>query len=148
MPGQIGEQKFEGTQIIHETIPDQIISAYYAVYNELGHGFLEKVYENALAIELRRRGLTVKQQLPVAVFYQGEIVGEYFADLLIENCVIIELKAADRIADKHSAQLMNYLKATDVEVGLVLNFGDEPKFVRKIFTNDRKQVRDFPPVAE
>lgn len=130
--------------MLHESLTQQIIGAYYDVFNTLGYGFLEKVYENAMCVELRRRGLNVQQQVPIQVHYDGEIVGDYAADLLVEGFVLIELKAAECLVSKHATQLMNYLKATDVEVGLLLNFGEEPKFVRKIFTNDRKQLRPRP----
>ncbi|MBT3339209.1 MAG: GxxExxY protein [Anaerolineae bacterium] len=120
--------------MLHQDITSKIISAFYTVYNTLGYGFLEKVYENALIIELEKRGLAVRQQVPIQVYYEGKVVGEYFADLLINDKVIVELKAAKEIVDAHEAQLVNYLKATNIEVGLLLNFGTEAKFKRKIFT--------------
>jgi GxxExxY protein len=125
--------------MLHKEITDAIINAFYTVYNTLGYGFLEKVYENSLAYELSKRGLQVRSQLPIQVYYDGQLMGEYFADLLVEDSVIVELKAVDILHPHHSAQLLNYLKATDIEVGLLCNFGPKPKFVRKIFTNDRKQ---------
>ncbi|MCK4831742.1 MAG: GxxExxY protein [Anaerolineales bacterium] len=118
-----------------------IINAFYQVYNQLGHGFLEKVYENALVHELRKRKHEVVQQAPIKVRYDGAIVGEYFADLLVNGAVILELKAAVAIAPEHEAQLLNYLKATDIDVGLVLNFGPEPQIKRKIFETARKIER-------
>ncbi len=121
--------------MLHEEITSRIIAAFYAVYNELGYGFLEKVYENALAIELRKAGLKVLQQVPIRVCYEGQLVGEYSADLLVADKVIVELKAADAILEAHECQLINYLKATRMEVGLLLNFGPEPNFKRKIFTH-------------
>ena len=114
-----------------------IINAFYHVYNQLGHGFLEKVYENALAHELRKRKYEVLQQAPIKVRYDGVIVGEYYADLLVNGAVILELKAAVSIAPEHEAQLLNYLKATDIDVGLVLNFGPEPQIKRKIYETAR-----------
>ena len=123
----------------HAEITDKIIAAFYKVYNTLGYGFLEKVYENALAIELCKQGLEARAQAPITVFYEGEVVGEYFADLIIANAVIVELKAAKDLADEHKAQLLNYLKATPYEVGLLLNFGPEPHFRRKAFENTRKE---------
>ena len=125
--------------MLHEEITSKIIKAFYTVYNTLGYGFLEKVYENALVHELAKQGLNVGQQIPIQVYYDGMIVGEYFADLLVEGCVILELKAAECISDQNEAQLLNYLRATHVEVGLILNFGPEAKFSRKIFTLDRKE---------
>jgi GxxExxY protein len=116
----------------HEAITRLIIAAFYDVYNELGAGFLEKVYENALMIELRERMLDVKQQALIKVRYHGIEVGEYYADILVNDCVIVELKAVEKIAEAHSAQIINYLKATDISVGLLLNFGPKPEFKRKI----------------
>ena len=123
----------------HAEITDKIIAGFYNVYNTLGYGFLEKVYENALAIELRKLGLEVTAQAPITVFYEEHIVGEYFADLFVANAVIVELKAAKNLADEHEAQLLNYLKATPYEVGLLLNFGPKPQFKRKAFENVRKE---------
>ncbi len=123
----------------HTEITDKIIAAFYKVYNTLGYGFLEKVYENALAIELCKQGTEVRAQAPIKVFYESEVVGEYFADLAIANAVIVELKAAKTLADEHEAQLLNYLKATPYEVGLLLNFGPQPQFKRKAFENVRKE---------
>lgn len=119
----------------HSDITEKVIKAFYNVYNSLGHGFLEKVYENALLIELRSLGLNVAQQKSIKVYYDDVEVGNYFADLIIENKVIVELKAAEGIREEHEAQLINYLRATDIEVGLLLNFGVKPQFKRKIFTN-------------
>jgi len=127
--------------MLHEEITQAILKAFYKVYNTLGYGFLEKVYENALAHELTRAGLAVKQHMPVHVYYGEQLVGDYFADLVVEGKVIVELKAAEALRPEHEAQLLNYLKATEMEVGLLLNFGPEPTFVRKIFTNDRKKNR-------
>ncbi len=126
--------------MLHEEVTSQIIAAFYAVYNKLGYGFLEKVYENALILELRKTELKVQEQVPIQVCYEGHPVGEYFADLLIEDKVIVEVKAADALAAAHENQLVNYLKATRLEVGLVLNIGPEPQFKRKIFTNARKPI--------
>ena len=124
--------------MLHEEITSDIINAFYHVYNILGYGFLEKVYENALAKELAKRGHSVKQQVPIQVFYEGEAVGEYFSDILVDDKIILELKAAEEIAKAHEAQLVNYLKATDIQVGLLLNFGPKAEFKRKIFTKRRK----------
>ncbi len=123
---------------LHEDKTRAILQAFYHVYNKLGYGFLERIYENALAHELSKRGFDVTQQLAIDVYYDGLIMGQYFADLVIDNCVILELKAADQINPQHTAQLLNYLKATDIEVGLLLNFGPEPQFRRKAFSNERK----------
>jgi GxxExxY protein len=128
------------TQLLHQEITERLIKGFYTVYNTLGYGFLEKVYENALAIELRKLGLTVEQQASIKVHYSGTLVGEYFADLLVEQLVILELKAVEAIAEEHEAQLLNYLKATEIEVGLLLNFGPKPQFRRKIFSNEQKKI--------
>jgi GxxExxY protein len=128
------------TQLLHQEITERIIKGFYTVYNTLGYGFLEKVYENALAIELRKLGMKVEQQAPIKVHYDDKLVGEYFADLLVERLVILELKAAEAIAEEHEAQLLNYLKATEIEVGLLLNFGPKPSFRRRVFSNDQKKI--------
>jgi GxxExxY protein len=109
------------------------------VYNVLGYGFLEKVYEKALKFELEKAGLVVERQKPINVYYETELVGEYFADLLVENKVIIELKASESICEEHENQLINYLKATEIEVGLLLNFGKKPEIKRKVFSNINKK---------
>ncbi len=101
----------------------------------MGYGFLEKVYERALLLELRSRGLSCTKQYPISVYYEDNLVGEYFADIFVEQKVIIELKAATTLIDEHECQLINYLKATEIEIGLLLNFGPKPQFKRKIFSN-------------
>src|SRR5512136_869611 len=123
--------------MLHEEITSDIINAFYKVYNTLGHGFLEKVYENALAQELADRGHIVKQQVPIQVLYEGKVVGDYFADILIDDKIILELKTSESIAKEHEAQLINYLKATKMEIGLLLNFGKTPQFKRKIYSNSQ-----------
>ena len=124
--------------MLHEDITDAIIRGFYHVYNTLGYGFLEKVYENALAVTLRKWGLDVVQQQQITVYFETERVGEYFADLLVVERVIVEIKAAESLCAAHEAQLLNYLKATEIEVGLLLNFGPKAQVKRKIFTNDKK----------
>jgi GxxExxY protein len=126
------------TEYKHKGITDLIIKAFYTVYNALGYGFLEKVYENALGIELRKMGLEVVPQALISVHYAGQVVGEYFADLLVDDAVIVEIKASRTLADEHEAQLLNYLKATPYEVGLLLNFGPKPQIKRKVYDNPRK----------
>lgn len=120
--------------MLYSQTTDKIIKAYYKVYNALDYGFLEKVYEKALAIEIRKQGLNCVSQFPIKVHYDDSIVGEYFADILVGNQVIIELKAAETICKEHEIQLINYLRATNIKVGLLLNFGKKPEFSRKIFT--------------
>jgi GxxExxY protein len=125
-------------ELLHKDLTDTIIQSFYHVYNELGYGFLEKVYHNALYIELKNKGLQVSSQQKIEVYYKKMIVGEYFADLIVENKVILELKAAEFIVEEFEAQLVNYLRGTDCEVGLLLNFGKKPEFKRKVFENSRK----------
>jgi GxxExxY protein len=122
----------------HGEVTDRIVCAFYNVYNCLGYGFLEKVYENALMLEFRKTGLDAKVQWPIHVLYEGEPVGNYFADLLVGDKVIVEIKAGKNITPEHEAQLLNYLKATNIEVGMLLNFGPKPEFKRKILDNFRK----------
>jgi GxxExxY protein len=125
--------------MLHKDVTDKIIHAFYRVYNNLGYGFLEKVYENAMVIELRKMGVRVEPQKGISVLYASQTVGEYFADLLVEDTVIAELKAAKTITEEHEAQPINYLKATDKEAGLLLNFGQKPEFKRKLFHNSLKK---------
>ncbi len=119
----------------HAELTDIIINAFYKVYNTLGYGFLEKVYENALFHELQKRNLSCIRQQRISVYYEEKEVGEYFADICVEGKVILELKAAETLREEHESQLINYLKATDIEIGLLLNFGKKPQFVRKIHSN-------------
>ena len=115
----------------------KIIKCFYEVYNTLGYGFLEKVYENALYKELISFGFKCEKQKKIEVYYKGDEVGEYFADILVDEKIILELKAAETLCQEHECQLVNYLKATNIEIGLLLNFGKKPEIRRKIFTNDR-----------
>ncbi len=126
--------------MLHQHVTEKIINAFYRVNNTLGYGFLERVYENAMVIELKELGCKVIKQKNIKVFYKSKEVGEYFVDLLVDNCVIIELKAAERISNEHEAQLINYLKSTNIEVGLLLNFGKKAEFKRKVFANHRKRT--------
>lgn len=123
----------------HEELTELIIKAFYNVYNSLGYGFLEKVYENSMVIELKSLGLNCEKQKPITVHFKNFNVGEYFADIIVENKIIVELKAAEGIIEEHEAQLLNYLKATDIEVGLLFNFGKTPQFNRRIFENKFKK---------
>ncbi len=122
----------------HEEVTDRILAAFYEVYRELGHGFLESVYERALEIVLQEKGLRLRRQVPVPVYFRGQLIGEFCADMFIEECVIAELKAAKAIDPAHHSQLLNYLKATRIEVGMILNFGAKPEFKRMVFDNERK----------
>ncbi|HEV3144611.1 MAG TPA: GxxExxY protein [Gemmataceae bacterium] len=124
--------------LLHADVTEKIIKAFFHVYNTLGYGFLEKVYQNALLITLRKLGFDVAYCVPIKVFFEGELVGEYFADLVINGVVIIELKAVEALVEAHETQLINYLRATPIEVGLLVNFGPKAVFRRKVFANDRK----------
>ena len=120
-------------------LTDKVINCFFKVYNTLGYGFLEKVYEKALLIELSKNGLKVERQKPIKVHYDKQVVGEYFADIFVNDIVIIELKAVEILCEQHELQLVNYLKATDIEIGLLLNFGKKPEVRRKIFSNNLKK---------
>lgn len=125
-------------ELLHKDLTDIILKTFYEVYNELGYGFLEKVYQNALLIELRNNGLTVTPQKRIKDYYKGDEVGDYYADLIVEDKIILELKAVEHIVEQFENQILNYLKGTDCEVGLLLNFGKRPEFRRKVFKNKRK----------
>lgn len=120
-------------EYLHKDLTSLIIHCFYKVYNQLGFGFLEKVYENALKHELEKHGLVVERQKGIKVYYDSLVVGEYFADLIVNNAVILELKACESICAEHEHQLINYLKATDIKLGLLLNFGKKAEIKRKIF---------------
>ncbi len=126
---------------LHSDITDKLIKIFYKVYSNLGYGFLERVYENAMFIELQKTGLNVKRQSPIKVFYDDSQVGLYFADLLIDDKVIVELKAAEGLCEEHETQLINYLKATEIEVGILLNFGKKPEIRRKVFNDEFKNLK-------
>jgi GxxExxY protein len=128
-------------ELLHKELTNSIIRAFYDVYNQLGYGYLEKVYQNAIYLELGSRGFKVESQKQIKVNYRGCHVGEYYADLLVNDCVILELKAAVTIVPEFEYQLINYLKGTDIEVGLLLNFGKKAEFRRKVFENSRKHKR-------
>ena len=124
--------------IKYKELTEKIIKIFYKVYNKLGYGFLEKIYENAMIIEFRREGIPAVAQSPIKVSYEDEVIGEYYADILSDDRVIVEIKATRTLALEHEAQLLNYLKATDIEVGLLLNYGPKPEIKRKVFDNLRK----------
>ena len=124
----------------HQELTRKIIGVYYEVYNELGHGFLESVYEAAMLIALREAGLKAETQVPIAVYFRGNRVGDFRGDLMVENAILLELKAARALDSFHGAQLLNYLRATEIEVGLLLNFGIKPEFKRLAFDNERKKI--------
>ena len=122
----------------HKALTEEIIKAFYCVYNSLGYGFLEKVYENSMMIELNKAKIAAIQQAPINVVYDNEIVGQYFADMIVDEKVIVEIKAKKCLMAEDEAQMLNYLKATDKEVGLLFNFGPKPEINRKIFDNNNK----------
>ena len=128
-------------QLKHRETTDIILKNFYAVYKELGYGFLQRVYQNAMFFALQEAGLKVEAQRRIKVFFRGREVGDYFADLIVNDVVIIELKAAVTLTQEHEMQLVNYLKATEIEVGLLLNFGKEPEFERKVWVNDKKNLK-------
>jgi GxxExxY protein len=123
-----------------QTPTDQLIRCFYKVYNALGYGFLERVYEKALVLELQRSGFACISQASISVYYEQELVGEYFADILVNDEIILELKAVSALTNEHEAQLINYLKATPIELGFLFNFGPKPEFKRKVFSNLNKNL--------
>lgn len=125
----------------HKELTETIIGVFFEVYNELGHGFLESVYEKAFAVALTQKGLAVRRQIQVPVWFRGQKVGDFVADLLVNQMVLFELKAARMLDSAHEAQLLNYLRATEIEVGLLFNFGIKPEFRRLAFDNARKRVK-------
>jgi len=132
------------TGLKHADLTEKIIGIFFDVYNELGHGFLESVYEQALGIALQQAGIEVRHQVPISVSFRGNNVGDFKADMLIDDKVLVELKAARTIDLVHEKQLLNYLRATEIEVGLLLNFGVKPEFRRLVFENERKLIRVDP----
>ncbi|MBP6662757.1 MAG: GxxExxY protein [Paludibacter sp.] len=128
----------EQENLISKELVDIILKHFYRIYNDLGYGFLERVYQNALYFALLDEGLKCEAEKPIKVYFDGRVVGDYRADILVEDCVILELKAVDEFNPAFDSQLINYLKATDIEVGYVLNFGKKPKYSRKVYSNSRK----------
>lgn len=129
------KRKFEGK---HSELTGKILGAFFQLHKEMGFGFSEKVYEAALELLLLELGLIVERQKNINVYYHGKVIGEYTADMIVNGVVLLELKSVERLIDAHDAQLLNYLKATEIEVGLLLNFGREAEFHRKIYDNPRK----------
>lgn len=128
-------KKFEGK---YSDLTGKVLGTFFQLHKEMGYGFAEKVYQAAFAILLEEHGLMVEQQRPIKVYFHNQLVGEYVADMVVNGVVLLELKAIERLADVHSAQLLNYLKSTELEVGLLLNFGPQAEFRRKIYDNSRK----------
>jgi GxxExxY protein len=130
------QQNGQGTELKHALITQGVIGCAFEVINELGAGFLESVYERALLLALRQKGLSAVAQHPVKVMFRGECVGDFCTDIFVEGKVIVELKAVKAIAPEHQAQIINYLNATGIEVGLLINFGN-PRLEYKRFTRSR-----------
>lgn len=135
---QITQMNTDLKDVKHKEITNKIINIFYMVYNQLGYGFLEKIYENAMIMEFRKAGIFAVPQAPISVYYYDSVIGEYFADIIVDDVVIVEIKALKSLVPENEAQLLNYLKATNKEVGLLLNFGPKPEIRRKVFDNFRK----------
>jgi GxxExxY protein len=118
----------------HEDLTSKIIACAYKIHNTLGFGFLEAVYQNALLIELMKAGLQAEKEKKIKVYYQNQLIGDYMADIIVEDKIILELKSVKELHPAHSAQLINYLKATGIEIGLLINFGESVEIKRKVFT--------------
>jgi GxxExxY protein len=128
----------------HSDLTEKVIGVFYDVHNELGHGFLESTYAQAMVVALEESGLSSMREVPVPVWFRGRKVGQYYADLIVEGVVLLDLKAARTLESAHEAQLLHYLRATEIEVGLLLNFGLRPQFRRLLFDNERKRIRGNP----
>jgi len=140
MKKELPQMNAEERRFKHEELTESIIGAFYEVYNELGQGFLEKVYQEAMAMVLRAKGLSVQCEAPVPVWFRGQKIGSYEADLILEGLVLVELKACKGLDSSHEAHLLNYLRATEIEVGLLFNFGPRPQVRRFAFENERKRI--------
>ena len=129
------QKKFEGK---HSDLTGKILGAFFQVHKDMGFGFSEKVYESALEVLLKELGLVPERQKEIKVYYHDNVVGEYKADMIVNEVVLLELKSVEKLIDAHDAQMLNYLKSTEIEVGLLLNFGRQAEFHRKIYDNSRK----------
>ena len=138
---RLAQERGQQSSLLHGSLTERIIGTFYDVYNELGVGYLESVYESAMFVALTDRGLAVNRQHPVTVHFRRRLVGQFRADLIVERSVVVELKACKMVKPIHEAQVVNYLRASHLEVGLLLNFGQEPEFRRLFYTNDRKGSR-------
>jgi GxxExxY protein len=141
------EENQQSETFRYADVTGRVIGVFYDVYNELGHGFLESVYQKAMEVALEQAGLSVGSQVSVPVWFRGRQVGDFVADLLIEDVVLLELKAARALEPAHESQLLNYLRATPIEVGLLLNFGPKPQVKRLIYDNPRKSHRGIPDLS-
>ncbi|HZU33015.1 MAG TPA: GxxExxY protein [Candidatus Angelobacter sp.] len=136
------------SKLLHSDLTEKTLGVYYDVYNEIGHGFLESVYANCMAMALTSSGIPVQREVPIPVFFRGQDVGQFKADLVVNKCVLVELKAVQNLDRAHEAQVMNYLRATELEVALLLNFGcSKPQFRRIVFENSNKRIRVHPRVS-
>lgn len=135
----------QNSKLLHPELTEKILGVYYDVYNEIGHGFLESVYSSCMFLALTKAGMSVRREVPVPVYFRGQDVGQFKADLVVDGSVLIELKAVQNLDRSHEAQVMNYLRATELEVGLLLNFGSpKPQFRRIVFENSNKKIRVYP----
>jgi len=132
-------------ELLHRPLTDRIINVFYAVYDELGTGFLEKVCQAAMVKALRSAGLKVAERVPFEVYFRGELIGTFIADIVVEGLILIEIKSKSGLTFADEAQAMNYLRASPLEVALIMNFGPKPEFRRRVFTNDRKAQRGSHP---
>lgn len=123
----------------HDDLTQKIIGLFYEVYNELGYGFLESVYSGAMCVALRQAGLKAEREMPIPVSFRGEVVGLFKADLIVNDAVLIELKACEALIRQHESQVLNYLRATKIEVALLMNFGPAPRFKRLVLNNEFKR---------
>jgi GxxExxY protein len=139
--GQRAPGSFHG---LHSEVTEKVIGVFFEVYNELGGGFLESVYQEAMRIALLQAGLRVAIEIPIPVYFRGEVVGNFRADLVVNDCVLLELKAISALDAAHDGQVLHYLRATRFEVGLLLNFGPRPQFRRFILEGDKKKIRVVP----
>ena len=124
--------------MLHADLTERIIGVFYDVYNELGHGFLESVCQTAMVMALRQSGLSVEQSVHYEVWFRGVAIGTFVADIVVNGQVIIEVKSGSALHPWHEAQLLNYLRVSSLEVGLLMNFGPKPEYRRRVFSNDRK----------
>ena len=135
----------QDSKLLHSELTEKILGVYYDAYNEIGHGFLESAYNNCMLFALTNAGISVRREVPVPVYFRGQNVGQFKADLVVNNSVLIELKAVQNLDRSHEAQVMNYLRATELEAGLLLNFGSpKPQFRRIVFENSNKKIRVYP----
>lgn len=133
------------SRLLHPELTDKIIGVYYEVYNEVGHGFLESVYSNCMYLALCIAGLTVRREVSIPVYFRGSDVGRFKADLVVAGCVLIELKATQNLDRSHEAQVLNYLRGTELEIALLFNFGGhKPQFRRFVLENGNKKIRAYP----